>query len=101
MIVRLTAMVLAVFFLGGSVQTSAQPNSFNKSYELKIVASSYVKSFSSEKSLGENEFTYSPETILLNFKTTFVLRAIQSPVLIASFIHKPSQAFILFRVLRN
>lgn len=99
--VRLTALVLTILFLAGNVQASVQPDSHSKSHELKIAPLSFVKSLSSEKSLGEDEFTHYPAAIHLNFKTTFTLRALQRPVFSPSFTHKPSQFFILYRVLRN
>jgi hypothetical protein len=99
--IRLTALLLMVLFLWGTVQVSAQPKSSGKSHELKIVTPSFIKSVSSENSLGEDEFTHYPVAVLLNFKTTFILRAAQRPVLTPSFTHKPSRFFILFRVLRN
>ena len=98
---RLTVLILTLLFLWGNVQASGQSSSSGKSHEVKIVSSSFVKSFSTENGVAEDEFTYYPASILLNFSTIFFLRAIQSPVLATSFIHKPSQAFILYRVLRN
>jgi hypothetical protein len=99
--IRLTAILLTVLFLWGTTQLSAQPKSSGQSYELKIVAPSFVKSVSSENSLGEDEFTHNPVAVLLNFKTTFILRAAQRPGFTPSYTHKPSRVFILFRVLRN
>ena len=99
--IRLTAMLLTVLFLWGTTQVSAQPKSSTQSYELKIAAPSFVKSISSENSLGEDEFTHYPVAVLLNFKTTFTLRAAERFVLTTSVSHKPSRFFILYRVLRN
>ncbi|MEO7989330.1 MAG: hypothetical protein ABI663_07300 [Chryseolinea sp.] len=102
--VRLTAIMLAVFFLCGNAQAFTPLNAFGKSSEIKI-ASSSLKNASFENSADEDEFTHHPASILFNFSTTFSLKVLQRHVFVtssaSSFIHKPSQPFILYRVLRN
>jgi len=98
---RLTILTLMIFFLWGNVQAYAQSSSVSKSHEIKVVSSSILKSYSSEGTLAEDEFTHWPSNVLLNFSTLFVLRAAQRPVAVPSFLHKPTEVFILYRVLRN
>ena len=102
--VRLTIIMLAVFFLWGNAQPFTQVNSFGKSSEIKI-ASSSLKNVCFENNADEDEFTHHPATILFNFSTTFYLKVLQRLVFVtsvsSSFIHKLSQPFILYRVLRN
>ncbi len=102
--VRLTAIILAVFFLWENAQAFTQLNSFSKSNEIKI-ASSSLRNVAFENTAAQDEFTHRPATILFNFSTTFSLKVLQRHVFVtstfSSFIHKPSQPFILYRVLRN